>query len=107
MGPNWTWRVRGRADQSSIQLGVSLESRIDGSKYSRAAKVGQGKGDLQFIIRIGRVVTEVEISEEDEVVELFWVGTVKSVRFLSSSSMIRWLIFTMAEFVSHEEDSLR
>ena len=28
------------------------------------------EGDLQFIIKIGRVVTEVEIAEEDEVVEL-------------------------------------
>ena len=73
---------------------------------SGTAKVGQGKGNLWFIIKIGRVVMEVEIAEEDEVVELFWVGTIKSVRFLSFSSMSRWLIFTMAEFISHEEDSL-
>ena len=38
---------------------------------SGTAKVGQGKGNLWFIIKIGRVVTEVEIAEEDEVVELF------------------------------------
>ena len=49
---------------------------------------------------------EVEIAEEDEVVELFWVGTVKSVGFLSFSSMSRRLIFTTAEFAGHEEDSL-
>ena len=35
MGPNWTRRVLRKADQSSIQSGVSSESRIDGSKYSR------------------------------------------------------------------------
>ena len=70
------------------------------------AKVGQGEGDLQFIIKIGRVVTEVEIAEEDDVVELFGVRTVKGIGFLRFSSMSRGLIFTTAEFVSHEEDSL-
>ena len=73
---------------------------------SGTTKVGQGEGDLQFIIKIGRVVMEVEIAEEDEVVELFGVRTVKGIRFLRFSSMSRRLIFTMAEFVSHEEDSL-
>ena len=77
------------------------------STPERYCEVGQGKGDLPSIIRIGRVVTEVEIAEEDEVVELFWVRTIKSVRFLSFSSMSRQLIFTTAEFVGHEEDSLR
>ena len=74
---------------------------------SGTAKVRQGKGDLPCIIRVGGVVTEVKIAEEDEVVELFWVGTVKSVGFLSFSSMSRRLIFAMAEFAGHEEDSLR
>ena len=50
---------------------------------------------------------EVEIAEKDEVVELFWVGTVKSVGFLSFGLMSRWLIFMTVEFVSHEKDSLR
>ena len=75
---------------------------------SGTTKVGQGEGKhLQFIIKIGGVVMEVEIAEEDEVVELFWVGTIKCVGFLSFGSMSRWLIFMTAEFVSHEEDSLR
>ena len=74
---------------------------------SSTVKVGQGEGDLRFIIKIGRVVTEVEIAEEDEVVELFGVRTIKGIRFLRFSSMSRWLIFTTAEFISHEEDSLR
>ena len=74
---------------------------------SGTAKVGQGEGDLRFIIKIGGVVTEVEVAEEDEVVELFRVRTVKGIGFLRFSSMSRRLIFTAAEFASHEEDSLR
>ena len=70
-------------------------------------KVGQGEGDLRFIIKIGGVVMEVEVAEEDEVVELFRVRTIKGIGFLRFSSMSRWLIFKTAEFVSHEEDSLR
>ena len=38
---------------------------------SGTAKVGQGRGNLCFIIGIGMVVTKVEIAEEDEVIELF------------------------------------
>ena len=65
------------------------------------------EGDLRFIIKIGGVVMEVEAAEEDEVVELFRVRTIKGIGFLRFSSISRWLIFTTVEFVSHEEDSLR
>ena len=114
------FRISGRINGAELDAEGSKEGRpiihpvgsIIGVKdrwlevlQSGTMKVGQGEGNLRFIIRIGRVVTEVEIAEEDEVVELFWVGTIKSVGFLSFGSMGRWLIFTM-EFVSHEEDSL-
>ena len=48
----------------------------------------------------------IAVAEEVEVVELFRVRTVKGIGFLRFSSMSRQLIFTTAEFVSHEEDSL-
>ena len=49
-------------------------------------KVGQSKVNLSIIIRIGRVVMEIEVAEKNEIVELMTIGTIKSVRFPNFSS---------------------
>ena len=97
----------GRPIVHSIGSIIGVKDRWLEVLQSGTTKVGQGEGDLRFIIKIGGVVTEVEVAEEDEVVELFRVRTIKGIGFLRFSSMSRRLIFTTAEFISHEEDSLR
>ena len=49
-------------------------------------EVGQSKVNLSIIIGIGRVVMEIEVAEENEIVELTTIGTVKSVEFPNFSS---------------------
>ena len=82
MGLNWMQREGGQIIHP-IRSIIGVKDRWLEVLQSGTVKVRQGEGNLWFIIRIGGVVMEVEIAEEDEVVELFGVITVKSVRFLS------------------------
>ena len=43
--------------------------------------MGQSKVDLSIIIGIERVVVEIEVAEENEIVEFMSISTIKSVRF--------------------------
>ena len=90
----------------SIWSIIGVEDRWLKVLQSSTTEVGQGKGSLWFIIRVGGIVAEIEVAEEDEVVELLRVRIVKSVGLLTFGLMGGWLIFMMAEFISHEEDSL-
>ena len=43
--------------------------------------MSKGKSDFSVIFGVCRVVSEIEVTEEDEVVELLRVRTVKNIRF--------------------------
>ena len=49
--------------------------------------VGQSKVNLSIIIEIGGVVTEIEVAEKNEIVELITIGTIESVRLPNFSCM--------------------
>ena len=50
-------------------------------------KVGQSKINLSIIIRIGRVVMEIEVTEKNEIIELITMSTIESVGFPNFSGM--------------------
>ena len=55
----------------------------------KAAEVGKSKGHFSGVVFIRRISTEIEIAKENEVVELFRIGTVEGVGFLCFGVMYR------------------
>ena len=82
---------------------MSLESRRDGSKNSKAVpQIGKCEGHLVRVIGINRIAVEKEIAKENEVVELLGFRTIKSIGFLGLSFLDRGVM--MVELLSHEHN---
>jgi hypothetical protein len=71
---------------------------------SKSTKVGQGKEDLSSIVGVGGVVLEEEVAQKDEVVELFGISVIKSIRLFAlnriavttfRSTILLLLLFTL------------
>ena len=61
---------------------IRLKNRQLKVVKSSTTEVRQGEGDLWFIIRVGGIVVEIEVAEEDEVIELLRVRTVHRIEMI-------------------------
>ena len=53
--------------------------------------MSKGKSDFSIVFGVCGVVSEIEVTEEDEVVDLLRVRTVKSIRFFRLRVCRSWL----------------
>jgi hypothetical protein len=71
-----------------VRCSTAYHRNLDGVKYgwlkvfqSSATEVGECKCHFGCIVGVRRVLTEVEVAQEDEVVEIPGIRTIKRIRF--------------------------